>query len=174
MSGEIDQGEIRRLIVQEVQNQLEPLRKDVQAQGNRLRSLYSNGSGGPPGYLETARAEDREKFTQLFGLLARVAERLDIFDDFVTVHNTREEQREKDRVAQAADIASKLDNSDKKLNRRLAFGGIIISVIGVIIAGLVGYLTYRDSQRKVGDTRQPVVSLSEKPPQMAIDPSISK
>ena len=42
-----------------------PMAATVDRLDKTVRSLYSNGSGGPPGYLETARAEDNLRYTRL-------------------------------------------------------------------------------------------------------------
>jgi hypothetical protein len=43
----------------------EPYRKELEGVKMTLRSIYSNSSGGPPGYLENARAQDLEKWETL-------------------------------------------------------------------------------------------------------------
>lgn len=48
-----------------------------------VRSLYSNGSGGPPGYLETARAEDQERFKKLFQFVEATQENASTFKEFI-------------------------------------------------------------------------------------------
>ena len=155
-SGLVDNDELRRLITSEVQNQLAPLRQAVEQQGKSLRSLYSNGSGGPPGFLETARAEDNDRFQRIFDALGKLRP----LEDFVTKHNATEEQREKDRIERDKTIADKLDESDKRLNARLAFAGLVVAILAL----LVGWLTYRDSQRKVGQN-PPMATTSQAQPQ---------
>lgn len=54
------------MVMVEVQNQLRPLIEKIDSHGKTLRSLYANGSGGPPGYLETARKEDLQVQKRLF------------------------------------------------------------------------------------------------------------
>ena len=53
--------------MEEVTRQIGPLAVTVTRMDKTLRSLYRNGSdpGGPPGYLETARAEDKDKMAEL-------------------------------------------------------------------------------------------------------------
>ena len=58
----IDESDVRRIVVEEV-NQV---RGTVERLAGQVRYLYSNGSGGPPGFLEVARAQDekdRKNFT---------------------------------------------------------------------------------------------------------------
>jgi hypothetical protein len=42
--------------------------RKIEEIGNRLRALYGNGTG-PPGYLEVARKEDKEKIDRLFSMV---------------------------------------------------------------------------------------------------------
>jgi hypothetical protein len=147
-----DEGEVRRIVAMEVQNQLHPLRTAVEKQGATLRSIYSNGSGGPPGFLENARREDKDTFDRIF-------ERLDCLrplEDFVTSYKATETQREKDRIQRDQEIAAKVDASSKRMDKRVALAGLAVAILAL----LVGWLTYRDSQRKVSDLQpQPVPSM---------------
>ncbi len=125
----------------EVQNRLGPLVDKVDRQGNILRSLYANGSGGPPGYLEMARAEDKAQDQRLFGRIDELVERLEHFagrldtvDEFVIDHNAREKQRDKDRIAEAQAVADKLDESEKRSNRRMAWWMLILAILMLIFA----------------------------------------
>lgn len=45
----------------EVRNQLEPFSVRLTKTENWQHKLWSNGSNGPPGYLETARDEDKQR-----------------------------------------------------------------------------------------------------------------
>ena len=117
----------------EIQNQLKPLVETVTRQGQVIRSLYSNGSGGPPGYLETARAEDKERIGRLFVKIDKVAERLDVVDSFIGKHNAREEQRDKDRVEDAANLALTVKASDMRFRRYIAAWGLIITLLTALM-----------------------------------------
>ncbi len=125
----------------EVQNHLRPLVEKVDRQGNILRSLYANGSGGPPGYLEMARAEDKEQDKRLFGRIDEVverleqfAERIDTVDKFITDHNAREDQRDVDRITEAQAVSDKLENAEKKANRRMTFWMLILAILMALFA----------------------------------------
>jgi hypothetical protein len=120
--------------VAEVQNRLGPLVDKVDRQGNILRSLYANGSGGPPGYLEMARAEDKAQDQRLFGKINEMVERLDAVDSFIIDHNAREDQREEDRKSEAASVAEKLDEAEKRSNRRMTLLGIILAILMLLFA----------------------------------------
>lgn len=130
----------------EVQNQLNPLKQTVDQLGRVMRSLYSNGSGGPPGYLEKARDEDKEWKNTMFQSIRALVDRIDHVDDFVLEQKTVRTEREKYDTKR-----------DRRLDTRIALGGVLIALLAL----LVGWLTYRDSQRKVGDAHQPVVSSSQ-------------
>ena len=116
-----ENGEIRRVVVEEVQNQLLPLRQAVESQGRTLRSLYSNGSGGPPGYLEKARDEDKDWKNQMFAKLDGFLSRLDKVEDFVVAHNAMEEQLLEDKK-----------ELNRRLNIKLVVGGLILSIVSLV------------------------------------------
>ena len=54
--------------MQEVQRQIGPLAEQVAKIGNNVERLY-NSNGGPPGYLQTARSEDKGRFEMIFNIL---------------------------------------------------------------------------------------------------------
>ena len=127
-------GEIRGIVVQEIQNYLKPLVDKVDKQGSTLRSLYANGGGGPPGYLEMARAEDKEQAKRLFSKIDRVMERLDGVEDFITTHNAREAQREIDHKAETELIRERLEDAEKRSNRRIAMWMLALAVLMAIFS----------------------------------------
>jgi len=102
----------------EVQSKLEPLKNAVEAQGRTLRSLYSNGSGGPPGYLENAREEDKEWKNEMFRKLDNFLGRLDTVERFIVAHDALEK-----------------DNG-RRLNVKLIVIGLVISAISIISANI--------------------------------------
>ena len=55
-----ERDEMRQIAMNVFNEMIGPIRDKVTSTDSRMRSLYSNGSGGPPGYLEMARAEDKE------------------------------------------------------------------------------------------------------------------
>lgn len=118
----------------EIQDRLGPLVSTVEAQGRTLRSLYANGSGGPPGYLEMARAEDKEAQSRISRKLDKVAERMEFVEDFITKHNAREDQRDQDRKVEAANVAEKLEQAEKRSNKRIALLGLILAMLMAMFA----------------------------------------
>ena len=126
--------------MEQIQNRLGPLVEKVDKQGNILRSLYANGSGGPPGYLEMARAEDKkvqeqDRRTQdiLLRKIDEIVHRVDQFDDFVVEHNAREDQRDKDRIADATHLAATVAASERKFKRWIAIGMLLLAMIEVVL-----------------------------------------
>lgn len=107
--------------MEEVQNQLGPLKQAVDKQGMTLRSLYSNGSGGPPGYLETAREVDNGRFKELFEMLNDFKCDLQPLKQFMNDHLATEKQ---------------IDLDKKELNRKLNVKLIIVSVVIAAISML--------------------------------------
>ena len=116
--------------MEEVQNHIGPLRIAVESQGRTLRSLYSNGSGGPPGYLENARAEDKAWKDEMFNKLDDFLDRLDKVEDFVVAHNATEAQIVIDRK-----------ELNRKLNVKLVIVGLVISLVSILSANIVSCKT---------------------------------
>lgn len=106
----------RKWIAEEVKKQMGPLNKSVEdvkgqnaQQSNLLtmqvqriekvdrwtKQLWSNGSGGPPGYLEIARAEDEKRYDDLFKLVSEL--RADAFREEGKKELIGEQEEEKDR-----------------------------------------------------------------------------
>jgi hypothetical protein len=88
------EAEIRRIAVEAIQNHLAPLTVKVDNMDKTLRSLYRNGSGGPPGYLETAREEDDRRYKRLEQKVESHGRTLDKLDDFVDTSNRRQKEQE--------------------------------------------------------------------------------
>ena len=114
----------------EVQAKLEPLRLAVESQGRTLRSLYSNGSGGPPGYLERARDEDRDWKNQMFAKLDSFLTRLDKVEDFIVAHNATEIQETLDR-----------GSLERRLNVKLTIGGLILAAVSLLASNMASCKT---------------------------------
>ena len=148
-----DEGEIRRLVEQEVLKMIKPLETELNRLGNLLVRLF-NTNGGPPGFLQTARAEDKEKIDALLEGQERIVERMDGVEDYVEKQKIVRADREQVDEAREKKLKDALEKADRKLNTRIAFAGVVIAVLAL----LVGWLTYRDSQRKLSDIHQPVVS----------------
>ena len=102
----------------EVQAKLEPLRVAVEAQARMMRSLYSNGSGGPPGYLENARAEDKEWKSEMFEKLDNFLGRLDTVERFIVAHDALEK------------------DTSRRLNIKLIAIGLLLSAISIVSANI--------------------------------------
>ena len=116
--------------MEEVQNHIGPLRMAVESQGRTLRSLYSNGSGGPPGYLENARAEDKAWKDGMFERLDQFLDRLARVEAFVIAHNATEAQIVVDRK-----------ELNRKLNIKLVIVGLVISFVSILSANIVSCKT---------------------------------
>lgn len=108
------------MVMQEVTKQLGPLADRVSLLSNNIERLY-NSNGGPPGYLQTARREDNERFEMIFKIL----EDLGPIKDFVRDHEAKEE-------ATAADLATKVHNSEWRSNRNLALATLILGVLTLV------------------------------------------
>lgn len=109
----------------------------------RMRSLYSNGSGGPPGYLEMARAEDKERFAKLFEMAEASAAAARAFQSFIEKHETAEKDR-KDRENQ---IRADLSAANSKQNLRLALIGVALAVVTALLTVVLAW----EGMRQVHD-----------------------
>jgi hypothetical protein len=77
--------------------------------------------------------------------------------DFFSRADERAKNEAVHRNRRDEEIKSTLAASDRKMNRRLGFAGLVVAILAL----LVGWLTYRDSQRKVGENTAPVVQSSQ-------------
>ena len=100
-----------------------------------MRSLYSNGTGGPPGYLEMARAEDKERFAKLFEMAEAAKITASTLQSFIDKHNTEEENR-KEREDQ---IRDDLAAANAKQNTRLT---LIVVAMAIVTALLTAVLVW--------------------------------
>jgi hypothetical protein len=117
----LTERELREIVMEEVIKHTGPIKAGLDRVTSTLRLIYSNGSGGPPGYLETARAEDNKRFEQLF----EMKEQLDQTKEFLAVLRDREEQKEK---------------------RRRFWMGVLWKVGAPIGTGLIGLLSWGASK----------------------------
>ena len=83
---------IRGIVMVEVQRQLGPLTETVHELDKRLRSLYSNGSGGPPGAMEIWRAEDKKTFDEILKSVATLEEARTLVNKFVEEATKRQDR----------------------------------------------------------------------------------
>lgn len=112
-----DSGEIQRVVMQEVTKQLGPLTDRVSLLSNNIERLY-NSNGGPPGYLQTARQEDKGRFEMIFNILDEHKRDIQPIKDFINTHRVQEQDR--------ADDQTKLS---KRLNVRLVILGLVIGAL---------------------------------------------
>jgi len=89
----IDETTVRRWIVEEVSKQLTPTNRLLESIDKWKLSLWSNGSGGPPGYLETARKEDDERYARLFKNVEELGGHKESVNEFLTIYKERELQK---------------------------------------------------------------------------------
>lgn len=91
----LTEADVRRIAKEEVQVQLAPIIKEQEKTRTWRLGLWSNGSGGPPGYLETARAEDKEHFTEIFKTLHELTDAKKANDILAAVLADRAKRRQK-------------------------------------------------------------------------------
>jgi hypothetical protein len=120
--------EVKAAIVLEVHSQLNPLKTTVDRLDRTVRSLYSNGSGGPPGYLETARAEDNEWKAQLLDLVGKHSDQLAETSDFVKTHNQADREHQE---------RQKRSEDRWRFWAPKIYKGVIGAVVGLFSTGVV-------------------------------------
>src|ERR1700735_2484226 len=106
--------------MEEVQVQLKPFKelldsntKLTESISRRLYQLWSNGSGGPPGYLERAREEDKRRNDQVDQQHAML---------------TRQMNDLKEQIVQEGGVQKGIDKADKRHSQSV---GMWVTVIGL-------------------------------------------
>ena len=135
--------------MQEVQRQIGPLAEQVAKIGNNVERLY-NSNGGPPGYLQTARSEDKGRFEMIFNILDEHKDAIQPIKDFIKKHEVQEQDR--------ADDQEKLS---KRLNVRLVVLGLVIATLQFIAPSMQG------CKRAANAILDPPVTHSQLQPQNA-------
>lgn len=77
--------------------------------------------------------------------------------DFFSRADERAKNEAAHRNQRDEEIKSTLTASTRRMNRRLGFAGLVVAILAL----LVGWLTYRDSQRRLGENVAPVVESSQ-------------
>lgn len=112
--------------MQEVQRQIGPLAEQVAKIGNNVERLY-NSNGGPPGYLQTARSEDKGRFEMIFNILDEHKDAIQPIKDFIKKHEVQEQDRADDQ-----------DRLSRKLNVRLVVLGVVIAAFQLVTPSMQG------------------------------------
>jgi hypothetical protein len=121
------------MVMQEVQRQLGPLAEQVGKLTLNSERLF-NTNGGPPGFLQSARSEDKKTFQQIFKTLDEHKEDIKPLKDFLKEHSIREEEREKERREQAEALAKTVKEADRKFKRYIAYWTIALAGFMAILA----------------------------------------
>lgn len=111
--------------MEEVQKQIGPLTMTVNVMDKTLRSLYSNGSGGPPGYLETARAEDKRTLDALMRHQELSTARLEKVES-----SLKDDKVARDASAQV--LADQVEKHDKAFKRRLGWATAVLTILQIL------------------------------------------
>lgn len=94
------------------------------------RSLWGNGSGGPPGFLEAARAEDKAKLDQLFAMVG------DLRAQALREEGKTDLRREQQENLMELEAASDTRRTNK-LNRAHLWIGIVATMFGAWLLTLI-------------------------------------
>lgn len=97
----------------EVTNQLAPLLKELGRVSSNQERLY-NSNGGPPGFLQTAREEDKGTFKMIFETLDEHKEDIQPIKGFMRDHEIREKDR------------------DRRFDRRMAKWMLFFALMGAL------------------------------------------
>lgn len=164
----MESDDVRGIITMEVQNQLKPFKelldantKMTHAIDQRLKSLWGNGTG-PPGYLETAREEDKRRNDKVDRQHELLLKRVDDLSD---------------QIVSEGGVQKGIDKADSRHSQTVTLwvgiGGIIISFGLLIFAALMFWAAIRV---KSGDLiiphfhsqiQEPEYTANEYPPQDA-------
>lgn len=156
----MERAEIERFIVREVAAQLKPivaeLHENTEATKNIAKwklALWSNGSGGPPGYLEISRAQDTQRYEELKKAHEDLGEKIDELKTAQTFN---------DGSAQGVEKRNKALNSNWTM---------FIALIGVLIAFVmmvIGVAAFIGSKVKSGEVVIPlhIKTMDANPPKV--------
>jgi hypothetical protein len=90
---------IKEMIMEEVSKQLqariEPIKAMLESLNRWKLSLWSNGSGGPPGYLEMARDEDDKRYEDLQSQQRSMVADVKTTTEYIILLKEREDRKEK-------------------------------------------------------------------------------
>lgn len=78
----------------EINSQLAPLLKELGRVSTNQERLY-NSNGGPPGFLQTARTEDKGTFKMIFNTLEEHKNEIEPLKKWMENHEVLEEDRER-------------------------------------------------------------------------------
>lgn len=78
--------------MEEVASHIKPFKDSIEKMDRWRVSLWSNGSGGPPGYLEVARAEDEKRYARLSAEQREATSKLETVETFITLLKDRQQR----------------------------------------------------------------------------------
>ena len=133
MATERSGGNLRDMVMAEVTRQLAPLEAKVDRTHYAVERLF-NTNGGPEGYLQAARREDNNRFQQIFSILEEHKTDIQPLKSFLELHEDREKQRDKERIAQAAALAETVREADRKFKRYIAYWTIGLGIFMALLA----------------------------------------
>lgn len=93
--GKMAEERIRRMVMEEVSEQLKPFKDMLKAVHDWQYSFWSNGSNRPPGFFQMRMKQDDERNRQLKDDLKVQTEVSKEIADFIREEKFRKEQREK-------------------------------------------------------------------------------
>lgn len=130
--GKTDEGELRRFIEVEVQRKLDPLVNEVNSLKSLLLRLY-NTNGGPPGFLQAAHEQNREKIDAVLKGQGKVVERLDMVEDYIETQKTVRVTREEIDKQKEAILEKRVTDSERKFRRYIAIVGTILGILTLLM-----------------------------------------
>lgn len=130
--------------MEEVARQLQPTHTLLEKLDRWRNSLWSNGSGGPPGYLEVARAEDKTRFADLARRMGEIEDHKDVVNEFMTEIRTVRAERQKQEIAAKA-AEEKRDLDRKALREKLLKIGWKVAVVALGLLGSLATWAYREA-----------------------------
>ncbi len=145
--------------MQEVTNQITPLKDRVDKFDTTLQRLF-NTNGGPEGFLQSARREDNTRFqnekeindSRFDMIFATLQEFKDALKP-VTLFMSNQEQKEKD-------LAQGIKNTEKRSSRNLILLGLAFTAVQIIAGNMQG--CKHAAQSFLSDQQKTVTPLNAK------------
>ena len=101
------------MIMAEVTNQLGPLIRELSRVSGNQERLY-NSNGGPPGFLQTARKEDKDTFDMIFDMVNEIKKEMVPLKEFARDHEVLDKDR------------------DRRFDRRMAKWMLLFALLGTL------------------------------------------
>jgi hypothetical protein len=151
----------KELMAAEIANQLKPVNDAINEIKSWMLGLWSNGSKQPEGYLQRARAEDKRHIADIMSNQQDLSRRVGVVEDYIERQKIIREERERQDAQKAAVIKDSLDNTDKKVNRRIGTQNLILTIAALVVSMFMAWITYKEYTRHASVDNSPTPTTAE-------------